>query len=709
MEEDLEKEIRFQLEQHTADLIAQGHDPEEARREARLALGGPEQVKEACRDARGTRWLEDLLQDLRYAVRTLRRRPGFAAVALCTLALGAGATTVMFTVFNGVLLKPLSYHHPENLVTLYGPFSYLNFLDCQHESRSLAMAAWHEGGGTVSRPGEADYFSGREVSANLFSVLGVNLLRGRAFLPEEDRAGGPPVAIISYRLWQQRYGGSPAAVGQELVFDGKVCTVTGVAPPDLRLSGDADVFTPLGQNPAPYMQNREMNPGIRVVARLEPGITLAQARAELALIDRRLTERYSIPEDARGITVQPLQQAMVADVRSTLWLLLGAVSLVLLIACVNVASLLLARAVSRERELALRVALGAGRGRLIRQCLTESLVLALSGGTLGIILALVGTRPFVAFWPGSLPRAEEVQADWRVLLFAVTLSLVSGLIFGLAPALRAPAQELEQILRDGARTVAGSSRRLHSSFVISEIAFAVVLLVAAGMLGRTMLRLSAVNPGIDVRNLLVTRVALSPNALASPEATRAAWRDILNRTGGVPGVKSVATTDIVPMTGENDGVNYTTAAAEASANQFPRDLMLTVVSPDYLKPMGIPLRQGRFFDERDGTGSEPVAVIDEELAQHAFRGMDPVGNRLWVHFIGPLRVVGVVGHVRHWGLDVDDDARVGDQVYLPFAQVPEKFLRSVSSGTSLVIRTAVPPLNVLEAVRRQVQIGRAHV
>lgn len=705
MEEQLDKELHFHIEQHTIDLIAQGYDPEAARREARLAIGGPEQVKEGCRDARGTRWLEDLLQDLRYAFRTLRQKPGFAAVALCTLALGVGATTVMFTVFSGVLLQPLSYPEPERLVTLQGPFSYLNFLDCQHESRSLAsMAAWFpRGGGTVSRPGQPEYVTGRQVSAGLFSVLGINLLHGRDFLPEEDRAGGPPVAIVSYRLWQQRYGGNPAAIGQELVFDGKSYTITGIAPAGLRLSEDADVFTPIGQNTEPMMRNRDMYPDIHVVARLGPGVTLAQARAELVLIRRRLAERYSISKDAGGITVQPLRQEMVGEVRSTLWLLLSAVSLVLLIACVNVASLMLARAVSRERELALRVALGAGRGRLMRQCLTESLLLALTGGVLGALLAVVGARPFLAFWPGSLPRADEVQVDWRVLLFAAAASLVSGLIFGLAPALRAPARGLEQTLRDGARTVAGSSRGLHSGFVISEIALAVVLLVAAGMLGRTLLRQSSVDLGINVRNLLATRVALSPSALASPAASRTAWREVLDRVRNVPGVHSVAMTDIVPMTGESDVPGYSTTAVPSSTNQFPSLCSLSVVTPDFLKPMGIPLRQGRFFDERDSTGTEPVAVIDEFLAQRAFRGMDPVGKRLWLQVLGPVRVVGVVGHVRHSGLDLDEDARVAQQIYVPFAQVPDPFVRQASSGMSLVVRTMVAPLNVVEAVRRQVR------
>lgn len=714
MEEQLDKELRFHLDQYAAALIERGHDPAEARRQARLALGGPEQVKEKCRDARGTRWLEDFWHDLRYAVRTLRQKPGFAAVALLTLGLGTGATTVMFTVINGVLLKPLSFPEPDRLLTLqektswstaWGDlwaFTYPNYADCKTESRSLNMAAWRFTGGIVSERGEAEYVDGREISADLFPVLGIPLLRGRAFLPEEDRPGGAPVAIISYDLWQRRFAGNEGAIGTAITFEGKPYTVVGITPARFRLGDDtADVYIPLGQNAGPFSTNREAH-RLRVWARLRPGVTARQAQSELSLVGHQLEAQY--PKSNRGRTFIAEQlRPDVGDVRSTLWLLLGAVSLVLLIACANIASLLLARAISRERELAMRVALGASRGRLVRQCLTESAVLALAGGVFGVLLATLGVRPFVALWPGSLPRAEEVHLDWHVLLFALGASLASGLLFGLAPALRAPARELEQTLRAGARSVTGGSRRLHGGFVIAEVALAVVLLVSAGMLGRTMLRLSSLDPGVNIRNVLTSRMALSPAILESPAKTRAAWQEVLEQVRRVPGVESVAMVDTVPMREGNNQIPYATTAAAAPQNQQPL-VLASSVTPDYLKVMGIPLLQGRFFDDQDRQGNESVAVIDDVMAQQAFRGQEAVGKHLWIG-IGPdpVRVVGVVGHVRHWGLAADDQAAVRAQLYYPFAQVPDDLVRRWSELMSIAVRTGVSPLSVMEPLRRQVR------
>ncbi len=441
------------------------------------------------------------------------------------------------------------------------------------------------------------------MSSELFPVLGVNVAVGRTFLPEEDRPAASRVAIISHGLWQRRFAGTPAAIGSQLTFGGVTYTIVGIMPPGFRLDdSEFDVYTPLGQNTSPRMENRQAH-GFGVWARLRPRATLAQARIELSAVGRRLAEEY--PKTNRGRTFIAMSlRPDVGDAGPTLWLLLGAVSLVLLIACANVASLLLARAVSRERELAMRVALGAGRARLARQALTESAVLALTGGALGVVLAAGGIRPFAAFWPGGLPRAQKLQLDWNVLLFAAAVSLASGVLFGLAPALRAPARDLEQTLRAGARTVTGGAHRLHRIFVISEVAITVVLLVSAGILGRTLLRLSSVDPGVNTRNVLTARTALSPATLANPDRTRAAWQHVLDRGRRVPGVEALAIVDTVPMRAGSNAIGYSITAAATPEDKQPV-VLANSVTPAYLRVTGIPLRRGASFGMMTARGHNP--------------------------------------------------------------------------------------------------------
>ena len=715
LEDQLEKELRFHLDQDVAGRVERGDSAEEARRQARLSLGGPEQVKEACRDVRGTRWLEELWQDTRYALRTLRHKPGFAAVALLTLALGTGATTVMFTVINSVLLKPLPYFQPETLLNLqeqtdwstqWGSlwaFAYPNYLDCNHDNRSLELAAWRYAGGTLSAPGDSEYVDGREVSAGLFHVLGITLSQGRVFSPDEDRPGGAPVAIISHGIWQRRFGGNPQAIGMPLVLDGKSYTVIGVISPAFRLMDDeVDVFTPLGQNTGAFMQNREAHPGLRVWARLVPGATLAEAQTELAVVGRRLAAEYPKSNKGRTFVAEPLQ-ADVTQVRSTLWLLLGAVGLVLLIACANIGSLMLARGVLRDRELAMRVALGAGRGRLARQCLTESAVVALAGGALGVLLAVLGIHPFVTLWPGGLPRAAEIQLDWHVLLFALAVSLACGFIFGLAPALRVPTRDLDIPLRAGARSIAAGSRRLHGAFVAAEIALAVVLLASAGMLGRTLLRLSSLDPGIDIRNVLTARAALSPATLASPPHIRAAWEELLDRARRVPGVEAVSMIDTIPMREGSNPIGYWTTPALPPEDKQPV-VLAHCVTPAYLDVMRIPLRSGRFLNQQDRKDTQSVVVVDEVMARQSFGDEEPLGKHLWIGMgSDPVTVVGVVRHVRYWGPAGDDHARVRAQLYYPFTQVPDQYLRRWSELMSVAVRAGVPPLSVVEPLRHEIR------
>jgi predicted permease len=657
--------------------------------------------------------MNGFLQDVRYAWRGLRKRPGFALVAILILALGTGATTIMFTVIDNVLLKPLAYPDSDSLVTVHirgekfgdvWGFSYLDFLDCRHESRSFeGVAAWTYSGATVSSPGEPQYVAGRRISADLFPVLQLPLLKGRSFEASEDELGAAPVAIISARLWQQRYSSDPNAIGRPIVYDGAAYTIVGVAPPGFQLDGDADVFTPLGQNNDLRMQWRGAR-FLHVVARLRHGVTLERAQSELAVLSQRLAKEY--PADDGGTTLVPhvLQSELVRDVRPTLWLLLGAVGVVLLIGCVNVASLFLTRVISRQHEFGLRLALGAQRGRLVRQCLTESGALGICSGVFGLLLAIVGTRPFIRVWPDGLPRASEIHADWRVLVFAITTSILTGLIFGLIPALRTNGSTIEQTLRSQSRTIAGTARRPLSGFVVCQIALALVLLTVAGILGRTLLRLSSLNPGIDIHNVLTAHVAVSPAALADPAYSRADWQQLLDDVKRVPAVKSAALTDIVPMREGENVLGYSATAAIPSPNELPQALA-SAVSPDYMTVMRLPLLSGRFFSENDNLSTNQVVVIDEKLARHTFGDRDPVGKLLWIPAMGrrPVQVVGVVGHVRNWGLAGDDISRIQDQVYYPLAQVPDKLVRFFSSIISIVVRTDVPPLSMVQALQKQVR------
>ncbi len=707
---ELTLELDAHLQSHIDDNLRAGMTLADARRDALLKLGGRATASEACRDRRGLPFVESLAQDARFALRTLRRYPGFAAGATTTLALGIGAVTIMFAVVSGVLLTPMPYPQPDRLVRLqertgqptqFGnlwAFSYPNFLDCRRDAHALTMGAWRPNGGIVSAPGPADYVDARQVSADLFGMLGVRYAQGRGFVADEDRPSAAPVAIISYRLWQSRFAGANA-IGGRLTFDGVAYTVVGVTAPDFDFS--ADLFTPIGQDSARYMQVRQAHPGIRVWARLRQGRTLEAAQSELSVIGGRLARQYPESNTDRTFVVERLQP-YVGDVGSTLWLLLGAVAIVLLIACANIASLLLARTVSRERELAMRSALGASRRRLARQCLTESAVLGVGGGLLGVALAGVGLRPFLALWPGALPRADFVRLDGRVLLFALGVSVVSSLIFGIAPALRTPA-DVDRALRVGGRA-AGASRRLQNAFVVAEIALAIVLLVAAGVFGRTLLQLSSLDPGLDVRDVLVARVGLSASTLADPARIRATWADVLARVRRVPGVQAVATVDTVPMREGINELGYWTAAAMPPRTELPLTLA-TSVTPEYLNVMKIPLRQGRFFDEHDRLDAEPVVVVDEVLAKHAFGDRPAVGRQLWIPDAGPgpFRVVGVVSHVRHWGLAGDDSARVRAQLYYPFAQVPDQLVRRWSELMSIAVRSSVGPLTIVDPVRSEIR------
>ncbi len=710
LERQLKAELQYHLERQIADNLRAGMTEEEARHSASLQFGGMEQIQEDCRDARGTGWLETLVQDVRFAWRTLRRSPGFAAGAVCTLALGIGANTAIFSVINGVILRPLPYRDPSRLVAVQEQlrktgenfaFSYPDFLDCKRASHSFeSIAAWRNKGINITSPGEPEYMSARQVSAGFLSVLGIRPVLGREFRPEDDRRGAAPVAVIAYSLWQERFGGRPDAIGSTVIAGGKAYTVVGILPAGFRFFTDRKLLTPIGQNDDVATQKRDMYLGINAIGRLKPGVTRHEADAELKAIGLRLAREYPDTNTNMTFGTEPLKQEVIGDTGSTLLLLAGAVALVLLIACANVANLFLARSLARSREFAIRAALGAGRARLVRQLLTESVLLSLIGGGSGLAIAALATRPALRFMPDWLPRAQEISLDWRVLLFTVAASVLTGIAFGLLPALR-QSFDLETDLRQGSRGTSSGVHRMQSSFVIAELALALVLLTGAGLMMRTILRLWAVDPGFDPHHVLTMDVGLSPTATTSPALTRIAWQQILERVESTPGVEAAALDSLVPLSGDNQQVAYWTGAEPFTPKNAPRAVAYSP-TPAYLRTMKIPLLRGRFFTKQDRLGSQPVIVVDETLAKRLFPGQDPVGKEVSIQLMGRVRIIGVVGAIKHQSLDEDAYGPREPAVYIPFLQFPDELMRLAQSGMSLLVRTSTNPMSVMQAVKHSV-------
>ena len=622
----------------------------------------------------------DLWQDLRYGARMLLKNTGISAVIVLTLALGIGANAALFSVVNGVLLNPLPYPKPEQLVALNqrapngatGSIPYPNFRDWQKENQTFAaLAVSRSSSFALVGAGEAERVAGRRCTANLFSVLGVKPVLGRDFAPGEDEPGVGPVVIISAELWQRRFGASPDAPGKSLIVDNRSYTIVGVLPASFTLYRGSDVYMPMGQWDNSGLQNRSAGLALQGIGRLKPGVTLAQAQTDLDGVMRRLAEAYPEANRGMGAAVVPLKERLVGDVGPSLWLLLGAVGFVLLIACVNVSNLLLARATGRTREFAIRAALGAGHWRLLRQSLTESTLLALAGGGLGLLLAALGTRAALGVLPTGLPRAEEIGLDGRVLLFTAALSLGAGVLAGLAPALKTSQWRLAETLKESGRVAGGGRHRAQGVLVAVEVALALVLLIGAGLMIRTLSALWQVDPGFRPDNVLTFGLSFPPSMRAlSPEGRRAALRDLSDRLNSMPGVKAASLMlGASPMQGQDNTFFWLSDRPKpASTSEMPRALVYGV-EPGYLTAMGIPLKQGRFFTAQDETGTQAVVVVDEVFARQHFPNADPLGQRVNLTFAsGPAEIVGVVGHVKQWGLDADDGHALRAQLYFPFRQ-----------------------------------------
>jgi predicted permease len=655
--------------------------------------------------------MDTLLQDLRYGLRMLRKSAGFTVVAVITLALGIGANTAIFSVVNGVLLRPLPYPDPGRLVMVYessrdfhkSSIAYPNFLDWRRENHSFTDIAAFRGDDVIlTGSGQPEHLSGEYVSAGLFSVLGVRPLLGRGFLPQEDRQGANGVAMLSYGLWLRRFGGAKNIVGRALTLNGKSYTVVGVLPPDFRFRDQAEAYIPLGQWSAIELNDRQSHPGLHSIARLKPGVSLAAAQAEMSSIGHELADEYPKSNAGHGVTVVQMKDELVSYIRPTLLLLLGAVGFVLIIACANVANLLLARSTARQREFAVRAALGADRKRVMRQLLSESVLLSLAGGVLGLLLAFWGTHLVLAAIPDELPHTQQVGMDPYVLLFMLAVSLLTGVLFGLAPAFHTSNVNPQESLKEGSRGSGGGRHRTEGIFVVVEVALAMVLLAGAGLMIRSIWLLWRVDPGFNTSHLLKADVALSPTVTRSASSIRIAYQQMLDRVASAPGIQADAIASLIPLSGNDDEIGIWLGRGPQPAPDQMTSSLFYITTPGYLKVMGIPLLEGRFFNDRDTTASRPVVVIDDVMAKHLFPGQDPVGKQLNMMVIGPAEIVGIVGHVRHWGLDSDDTAKIRNEMYFPFLQIPDKYMPEIVVGAPLVLRTATAPLSTVSAVRANV-------
>jgi predicted permease len=651
-----------------------------------------------------------MIQDLRYGVRMLMKHPGFTVIAVLTLALGIGANTALFSVVNGVLLNPLPFPEPDQLITLHqskpnfatGAIPYPNFQDWQRENRTFsAMAISRRSSFNLLGVGEAEQVDGRWVSAEFFSVLGVEPALGRTFAPGEDERRAAPVVVISAGLWQRKFNAAPEALGKNLTLDDKSYTIIGVLPASFTLYRGIDVYAPIGQWNTPALQNRRAALGLHGIGRLKPGVTLAQAQTDLDGVMRRLAEAYPEANRGNGAALIPLKELLVGDVRPILWTLLGAVGFVLLIVCVNVSNLLLAHSTGRTREFAIRAALGAGQWRLLRQLLTESTLLALIGGGLGLAVAGWGTKVALAALPTALPRAEEIRLDDRVLLFSIAISLLTGMLAGLAPALKISQWRLSETLKAGARAAGGGRHRAHGILVAVEMALTLVLFVGAGLMIRSLNALWEVDPGFRPDNVLTFGLSFPPSLrTASPEMVRANLRELSDKLNSMPGVRAASfSTGAAPLQSEDDLFFWLDGRPKPASTSEMNMALVYRVEPGYLTAMRIPLKLGRFFTNQDDERSQPVAVIDEVFARQYFSHTDPIGKR--IHLDGdtdPLQIVGVVGHVKQWSLDADEKQSLQAQLYMPFRQ-----LSGSPSGVGVVVRAERTSPALFDSIRRVVQ------
>jgi predicted permease len=710
-EAELDDELRFHAAQQREKYVKSGMTPDEAARLVRLDFGGLDQVKEECREARGVQLMETLIQDVRYALRTLRKAPGFTLVALLTLGLGIGANTAMFSIVDGILLRPLPYQDPSRVIAISETtpkvgtvsVSYLDFLDWRRDSRSFSdMAAVCGVGFNLAGISQPQTISGEAVSPNFLSMLGVRPLMGRDFEASEAKTGAAPVVLLSYHLWQSQFGGESGVAGRTISLDGRGFTIIGVLPADFRSTDKTDVMVPIGvwlTNRPDAATERGERGDMMVIGRLAPQASLGQAHAEMDGIAARLAQAYPGTNDQFGVFLRPVREVFVSDLRPAILLLLGAVMFVLLIACANVANLFLMRGAGRTKEVALRIALGASRGRIVRQMLAESFVLALLGGIFGLALAAVGIAGIGQLIPMDTLMGASVSLNGAALLFAAGAIVLSTFIFGLAPAIQSANTGVHAGLKDGGRTAGGAAgqNRWRSILAMAEVSLALVLLVGAGLMMKSLYRLLAVDPGFRADRVLTMEMSLRTSQYDQDGNILNFWQQVLDRVRTLPGVESAALGTAIPLTDNHSRADVTIEGmALPKPGSFPHP-DTHIVSAGYASTLGVPLLRGREFTDADTENAPRVAMINARLAREYFPKENPVGKRIM--FGRPSAkdapkwrtIVGVAGNTKLYGLA--NPSRL--EIYVPYRQ-------SVSSHMNLITKSNVDPAALASSIRAAV-------
>jgi predicted permease len=706
VESEMEEEFRFHHERELEKYLKIGMSRHQALRQVRMDFGGLEQVKENCRDARGVSLVEMLAQDLRYGWRTLLKSPGFASAALFTLALGIGANTAIFSVVYGILLRPLPFRDASRLVVLNETtprvgnvsVSYPNFQDWRAQSRSFSeMAAVSSVQFNMTGVNQPENIGGLAVSPNFLSMAGVRPLIGRSFTADEEKAGTQPVLLLSYSLWQSHFNADPGVIGQTIRLDSRAFTIAGVLPADFRWTEKCDVMEPMGawatNNDA--VTARGDRGDLLVVGRLATGVRMEQARVEMEGIAARLARAYPEANDQFGVKLQPLREMFSGNVRPAMLVLLGAAIFVLLVACANVANLFLMRGAVRAKEMALRIAIGASRGRIVRQILTESFLVALLGGLAGVGLAMAGIPAIVRLIPPETLAGASIGMSSAVLLFSAGLVILSMFVFGLAPALHSTSGDVQSELKEGGKTTsAGGRNRWRGLLATSEVALALILLVGTGLMMKSLYRLLAVDSGFRAERVLKMEMSLRTEQYNKDPAVIAFWQQTLDRVRALPGVESAAVGTAIPLTDDHSRTDITVEGmALPKPGSFPHP-DIHAVSPDYEKTLGIRLLRGRGFANTDQESAPRIAMVNATVAQRLFPGADPVGKRFTFGRLGPnhapkwVTIVGVVADTKMYGLA--NPARL--EVYIPFRQM-------TSNEMVLLVKSSQEPTALVSAIR----------